>query len=59
MSEEPRPGDAIEIGDRALALVVRQQTRPYVWWALDADGKTHGVRQKNGDDDKWEYAIAQ
>jgi hypothetical protein len=55
MSEEPRPGDAIEIGDRALALVVRQQTRPYVWWALDADGKTHGVEW---DGEGWRYADA-
>lgn len=53
MTNTPHPNDTITIDDKELRLVVRQQTRPGVWWALDASGKTRGV--KCGDDG-WEWA---
>jgi hypothetical protein len=49
---DPRPGDTITVDGNELSLLTRWQDTPGVWWAIDANGKAHGVKQSGN---KWEW----
>jgi hypothetical protein len=50
--KEHRPGDTITVDGNKLVLLTRWQDTPGAWWAIDANGKAHGVRCN---DDGWEW----